>query len=110
MVNDVLTAFFVGAAMGVIIGVIMSAVTVAVRNNEDIKLTQVNLPPTPLENLEAAIPYYVYLRDQLPRYSPEWVRLNDQIKELRSVRLRIKLKERESMQNEVHRVISYNEP
>lgn len=105
MANDVLTAFFVGAAMGVVIGVIMSAVAVAVRNNEDIKVTQVNLPPTPLENLEAAIPYYVCLRDQLPRYSPEWVRLNDQIKELRKVRLSIKLKDKEAMYDEVSRVV-----
>lgn len=105
MANDVLTALFVGIAIGLILGVIMSAVTVAIRNNDDMRLMPVNMAPTPLENLEGAIPYYVYLRDQFPRYSPEWARLNDQLKELRKARLNIKLQEKEGALDEVQRVV-----
>lgn len=94
MTNDVLIAFFVGIAVGIIIGVIMFAVSVAVRNNEDLRIEPVTMYPTPLENLDGAISHCLYLRDQFPQYSPEWVRLNNLITELRKSRTNIKLQDK----------------
>lgn len=85
MTNDAFVAFAVGIAVGFVLGIIAYAFTTAFRNNRDSNEYKIYQVPQPskLQNIDAALEYYVKLRCQEPYGSENYNKLTEDINRLR---------------------------
>ena len=82
MENDTLVAFFVGVAAGMVLGVLTAAILSAIKNNEELKVRQVD-QPSRLQNIDWALEYYINMRSHEPYGSENYNKLTEDINKLR---------------------------
>ena len=82
MTNDAFVALFVGIAIGMVLGIISYAFITAIKNNEELKIRQID-QPSRLQNIDKALEYYINMRSHEPYGSENYNKLTENINRLR---------------------------